>query len=117
VFWSLIFFARESLVDELKKENDDLKTENASLKAKLRSLSVCSLCAQALGGPSSGISTLPCSAPAAKTALESGDTLEELSSRFSQFDLDEFGNNYFGASSSFSLADHTIAVSTLTKCV
>ncbi|KAJ7819914.1 fungal-specific transcription factor domain-containing protein [Mycena olivaceomarginata] len=101
---------KHNLVDELKKENDDLKTENASLKAKLRSLSVCSLCAQALGGPSSGISTLPCSAPAAKTALESGDTLEELSSRFSQFDLDEFGNNYFGASSSFSLADHTIAM-------
>jgi hypothetical protein len=108
------FIVSESLMDELKKENDGLKTENASLRAKLRSLSVCSLCAQPFGGTSRDIPVFPRNPHAAKTPPED-DPLEELSSRFSLFDLDEF-RDYFSSTSTFSLADHAIAVSTSTKC-
>jgi hypothetical protein len=93
---------------------DELRSEIASLKAQLRSLSVCRMCAQPLCGPSSTASVFPHNSPESdiKPAMESEDSLEELASRFSQFDLDEWKTNYFGSASSFALADHAIAVRT-----
>ncbi|KAJ7873877.1 fungal-specific transcription factor domain-containing protein [Mycena olivaceomarginata] len=91
---------------------DELRSEIASLKAQLRSLSVCRMCAQPLCGPSSTASVFPHNSPESdiKPAMESEDSLEELASRFSQFDLDEWKTNYFGSASSFALTDHAIAM-------
>jgi hypothetical protein len=105
-----------SLVDELKRENDELKRENTSLRAKLRSLSACSLCAQPLSGPSGSAFVSPSNAPAPRTSVESEEQLDELASRFSQFDFNEFESKYFGSASSVSLADHAIAVSISARC-
>jgi hypothetical protein len=58
----------------------------------------------------------PNNAPAPRTSVESEEQLDELASRFSQFDFNEFESKYFGSASSVSLADHAIAVSISARC-
>ncbi|KAF7336885.1 Fungal-trans domain-containing protein [Mycena venus] len=105
-------------VEELKRENASLKTENASLKAKLRSLSICSLCAQPLQSQpqeddsSRTASVFPhsswttSSSNANEPQEERDITTDELATRFSQFSLGSAQPSYFGAGSSFALANN-----------
>ncbi|KAF8146461.1 fungal-specific transcription factor domain-containing protein [Mycena galopus ATCC 62051] len=103
---------KPNLVDDLKNENVALKRENASLNARLRSLSVCSLCAQPLREPSRSASVFRDNQDHNAVESDSDRPLDELASRFSQFDLtdSEWKPNYFGSASSFALADHAIAM-------
>ncbi|KAJ7645516.1 fungal-specific transcription factor domain-containing protein [Mycena polygramma] len=108
---------KNTLVEELQKEN-------ASLKAKLRSLSLCSLCAQPLqsgsrllDSPSRNASIFHQSTPesdsststdAQEPKAEPDITGDELAARFGQFSLDSMRNKYFGAASSFALAGNVV---------
>ncbi|KAF7328478.1 Fungal-trans domain-containing protein [Mycena venus] len=98
---------------------EELKRENASLKAKLRSLSVCSLCAQPLqsqlqeGHSSRNTSVSPnmdwitsSNDKEPKDKDERDITTNELAARFSQFSLESAQPSYFGAGSSFALANN-----------
>ncbi|KAF7330158.1 Fungal-trans domain-containing protein [Mycena sanguinolenta] len=101
---------KQELVDELEKENAWLKTENISLKAQLRSLSVCSLCAQPLRGPVESVSSEFPHNPTESTSAESKDPFEDMTSHLSQLTLSECSADYFGPASSFSLVDRTLAL-------
>ncbi|KAF8176576.1 fungal-specific transcription factor domain-containing protein [Mycena galopus ATCC 62051] len=96
----------------------DLKREIAALKAKLRALSVCSLCARPLqtqpqeNGPSRSASVLP--DVTGSTSFESEEppdeqdiATDELATRFSQFSLSMTSSktSYLGAASNFALAN------------
>jgi hypothetical protein len=114
---------------------EELKKENAALKAKLRKLSVCSLCAQPLqsqpqgdgasnssifnhGDGASGSSVFNHGTPESDTSHTSGaDGSEPVDGQ--DFTADRFQSSsgsearrsrYFGAASSFALANTTIAV-------
>lgn len=103
---------------------EELLREVASLKAKLRTLSVCSLCAQPLhsqGGRSSTNASvfLQESSPESDTntvveELPPDDNYigEELASRFRQFSITTMKNKYFGSAGSFALANSAMAVRT-----
>ncbi|KAK7048220.1 fungal-trans domain-containing protein [Favolaschia claudopus] len=105
---------------------EELKKENATLKAKLRKLSVCSLCAQPLQtqpqGDSVGVSSTSVfnhSSPESDTATSAGDTNEpvngqdftadKLSSRFESFCPQTLKSRYYGAVSPFALANSAMA--------
>jgi hypothetical protein len=114
---------------------EELKKENAALKAKLRKLSVCSLCAQPLqsqpqgdgasnssifnhGDGASGSSVFNHGTPESDTSHTSGaDGSEPVDGQ--DFTADRFQSSsgsearrsrYFGAASSFALANTAIAV-------
>jgi hypothetical protein len=114
---------------------EELKKENAALKAKLRKLSVCSLCAQPLqsqpqgdgasnssifnhGDGASGSSVFNHGTPESDTSHTSGaDGSEPVDGQ--DFTADRFQSSsgsearrsrYFGASSPFALANTAIAV-------
>jgi hypothetical protein len=102
---------------------EELKKENASLKAKLRALSLCSLCAQPLQsqpqgeGPSRSTSVFHHSTPESDTSADPKEppeeedfTGDELATRFRQFNIKSLKPKYFGSSSSFALANSAIAV-------
>ncbi|KAJ7163363.1 fungal-specific transcription factor domain-containing protein [Mycena filopes] len=101
---------------------EELLREVASLKAKLRTLSVCSLCAQPLhsqGGRSSTNASvfLQESSPESDTntvveELPPDDNYigEELASRFRQFSITTMKNKYFGSAGSFALANSAMAL-------
>ncbi|KAJ7164615.1 fungal-specific transcription factor domain-containing protein [Mycena crocata] len=106
---------------------EELKQKVASLEAKLRSVSVCSLCSQPLQ-PSQPSSKDASIVPRNTTqTLVSSDTdpaaeedsfaseefaPEKLAERFKSFSIDASVSNtkFFGASSSFALANNAIAV-------
>ncbi|KAJ6584811.1 fungal-specific transcription factor domain-containing protein [Mycena capillaripes] len=108
---------KNTLVEELKKEN-------VALKAKLRSLSICSLCAQPLNsqpredGPSASV--FQHSTPESDTTTSTNPkelpeeqeryTGDELASRFSDFSLDSMKTKYFGMTSTFALAGNALAM-------
>ncbi|KAF8168658.1 fungal-specific transcription factor domain-containing protein [Mycena galopus ATCC 62051] len=95
---------------------ENLKNEIASLKAKLRALSVCSLCAQPLQSqpleksPSEvsvfqhydGSASLDSKEPPDERDLAT----DELATHFSQFSLVSSATVYLGAASSFALANN-----------
>ncbi|KAF8208774.1 fungal-specific transcription factor domain-containing protein [Mycena galopus ATCC 62051] len=104
------------LVEELKKENE-------SLKAKLRKLSVCSLCAQPLqsgspenGSAASSTSVFNHTSPESDiTTVESEPvdgqdfSADELAARFESFSIENLKTKYYGAASVFALANTAIA--------
>ncbi|KAJ6508264.1 fungal-specific transcription factor domain-containing protein [Mycena sanguinolenta] len=89
---------------------EELKKEIAHLKAKLRSLSVCSLCSQPLRSQaqgddsSSNISASPGVDPEEPPEEQDLATVE-LAKRFSQFSLTKMTTSYFGAASNFALVN------------
>ncbi|KAJ7238584.1 fungal-specific transcription factor domain-containing protein [Mycena haematopus] len=91
---------------------EDLKREIMCLKAKLRSLSICSLCSGSLqtqrqaNDSSKSVSAFQHNTgPGSKEPPEEQElTGDELATRFSQFSLTPFKTTYFGAGSSFALA-------------
>ncbi|KAK7063676.1 fungal-trans domain-containing protein [Favolaschia claudopus] len=106
-----------------RKDNavEELEREIATLKAKLRANSVCSLCAQPLVRPTRSVSVFSNTdtlTPVNDTAADSEsppkdeESVEELASRFSRFQMDDtiFEKECFGAASSFALADHVISL-------
>ncbi|KAJ6512114.1 fungal-specific transcription factor domain-containing protein [Mycena vitilis] len=96
---------------------EELKREIAALKAKLRSQSLCSLCAQPL---QSGLHNDDPASLFHESTLESDPvdpneppeeqdfTGDDLASRFSRFSLESMKQKYFGAASSFALAGRAI---------
>ncbi|KAJ7758567.1 fungal-specific transcription factor domain-containing protein [Mycena maculata] len=97
---------------------EDLERENAALKAKLRSLSVCSLCAQPLqSGPTSPSvfenatleSDVAPSTPDRRHA-EEDISQDELADRFHQLSIGGLKGKFFGSASSFALVSNAIAV-------
>ncbi|KAJ7163358.1 fungal-specific transcription factor domain-containing protein [Mycena filopes] len=105
--------AKNSLVEELRQEI-------TSLKGKLRSLSICSLCAQPLSQRPEGESppehasvfnhTAPQTETTAKKPPEDDSILDELASRFSQFQLESQTNKYFGSGGGYALANEAMAM-------
>ncbi|KAJ7043941.1 fungal-specific transcription factor domain-containing protein [Mycena alexandri] len=105
--------AEHSAIEELRKEN-------AALKAKLRSLSVCSLCAQPLfptpldDGPTNSASMFHHisleTETTTKKPLKDESIVDELTSRFSQFALDSQKNKYFGSGGGYALANEAMAM-------
>ncbi|KAF7299169.1 Zn(2)-C6 fungal-type domain-containing protein [Mycena indigotica] len=104
---------------------EDLKRENLLLQAKLRALSVCSLCAQPLQKDPNGLlesssasmfqqsnSDSPPSDEYEDEQNAEDSTGHELST---QFDKITIGSKYFGAVSNFALASSAIVVSTNPK--
>ncbi|KAK7063679.1 fungal-trans domain-containing protein [Favolaschia claudopus] len=94
---------------------DGLRKEIATLKAHIRTLSVCALCSQPLSGPSeislfSNVSNVNVTEEvddASATDSEHADSLDELTSLFSQFDLDQSATGtFFGSTSPLVLTDH-----------
>ncbi|KAJ7163281.1 fungal-specific transcription factor domain-containing protein [Mycena filopes] len=114
-----------SLVREntsIKIENASLKSENlilgdeiSSLKAKLRSLSLCSLCQAPIVVPSEHESIFPGDAYIS-TGVEEAPTNDEdvtgdeLASRFQQFSLESVKNKIFKTAGSFALANDAMAM-------
>ncbi|KAJ7254317.1 fungal-specific transcription factor domain-containing protein, partial [Mycena haematopus] len=100
---------------------EELKKENASLKAKLRKLSVCSLCSQPLQSQPQGdgaTSMFNHGSPESDNTstcveVEPVDgqdfTADELASRFESFSLESMKIKYYGAASVFALANSAIA--------
>ncbi|KAJ7459695.1 fungal-specific transcription factor domain-containing protein [Mycena latifolia] len=109
---------KDKLVEELRKKN-------ASLEAKLRSLSICSLCAQPLksrpdqNSPSTSASEFPQSsseridtniATEAEHPFDEDDFLHvELADRFRTLSIKTTEDKFFGSSSSFVLVSSTMA--------
>ncbi|KAK7063670.1 fungal-trans domain-containing protein [Favolaschia claudopus] len=106
-----------------RKDNvvEELEREIAALKARLRAISVCSLCAQPLIDKTRSASVFE--SPDAlnpendadqdsDSASESDESVEELASRFRRFEMDDpdFKQECFGSASSFALADHVISM-------
>ncbi|KAF7341126.1 Fungal-trans domain-containing protein [Mycena venus] len=103
---------------------EELRKENASLKAKLRSLSLCSLCSQPLqslptrrDGRSVNASVFRHSSPESDTSSDTQEPpdeqdfiSDELAVRFSQFTLHCMQDKDFGSASSFALANKAIAM-------
>ncbi|KAJ6457355.1 fungal-specific transcription factor domain-containing protein [Mycena sanguinolenta] len=100
---------------------EELKQEIASLKAKLRKVSVCSLCAQPLQSQPEGdvaSSVFQHSSPESdvSTSVVEGEpvdgqdfTADELAARFQSFSLERMKVKYWGAASVFALANSAIA--------
>ncbi|KAF8208778.1 fungal-specific transcription factor domain-containing protein [Mycena galopus ATCC 62051] len=112
---------------------EELKKENASLKAKLRKLSVCSLCSQPLQSGAQENGTVASSSSvfnAASTSsvfnhnspesdiTTSAETepvdgqdfsADELAARFESFSIESLKTKYYGAASVFALANSAIA--------
>ncbi|KAF7374513.1 Fungal-trans domain-containing protein [Mycena sanguinolenta] len=93
---------------------EDLKREITRLKARLRSLSICSLCSGPLqsqrqeSDSCESRSASPIQQNAPKEPPDEKElTNDELASRFSQFSLTPFNANYFGAGSGFALVNNT----------
>ncbi|KAJ6557305.1 hypothetical protein DFH09DRAFT_1280056 [Mycena vulgaris] len=102
---------------------EELRRKNESLEAKLRSLSICSLCAQPLKSqpnitsPSTGGSAF---APESSDAAIPSDAEHppaeddfshvELADRFRMLSLNSMEDKFFGAASSFTLVSNVIAV-------
>jgi hypothetical protein len=109
------WFVIERLVEELKRKN-------ASLEAKLRTLSICSLCAQPLKAqledvPSASASVFTSKKsdsddtdipPDTKPAAENDLSLADLGERFGLLALRD--KMFFGSSSTFALMSSAIAV-------
>ncbi|KAF7377390.1 Fungal-trans domain-containing protein [Mycena sanguinolenta] len=89
---------------------EELKREIAYLKAKLRSLSVCSLCSQPLQSQAQGndspanISTSP-GVESEEPPEEQDLSTNELADRFSQFSLAPITTIYLGAGSQYALVN------------
>jgi hypothetical protein len=118
------YFVVERLVE-------DLKRKNASLEAKLRSLSICSLCAQPLksrpqDGPSTNSSFFTpktshiVPTKSEHTLAEDDFSHVELADRFQKLALNPMKDKFFGSSSGFSLVSSAITVrglsDMLTRC-
>ncbi|KAJ6561977.1 fungal-specific transcription factor domain-containing protein [Mycena capillaripes] len=100
---------------------EQLKKENASLKAKLRSLSICSLCAQPLESrpqgdvPSRSISVFQHPTPESDKSSDPKQTPEDhegdqLATCFGQFYLEMMDTKHFGSASSFALVSNAITM-------
>ncbi|KAJ7175427.1 fungal-specific transcription factor domain-containing protein [Mycena filopes] len=99
----------------LKSENLLLRDEISSLKAKLRSLSLCSLCQAPIVVPSERDSIFPRDT-SISTAVDEPSTNDEdvtgdeLASRFQQFSLESVKNKIFKTAGSFALANDAMAM-------
>ncbi|KAJ7803673.1 hypothetical protein B0H14DRAFT_2613123 [Mycena olivaceomarginata] len=106
---------------------EDLKKENEALKAKLRSLSLCSLCSQPLqslpaqgNGSSRSGSVVREGTPRSDRSItpshsreppdEHDFTGDDLAARLEQFSMKSGKPAYFGPASSFGLANNAIAI-------
>ncbi|KAJ6482613.1 fungal-specific transcription factor domain-containing protein [Mycena sanguinolenta] len=89
---------------------EELKREIASLKAKLRFLSICSLCSQPLQSQTQGndspdnISASP-GVESEEPPDEQDLSINELANRFSQFSMAPMTTSYLGAGSNFALVN------------
>ncbi|KAF7337009.1 Fungal-trans domain-containing protein [Mycena venus] len=113
---------RDTIVEELKRENFELRAENASLKTQLQSLSLCSICRQPLhvlpaqgsDNPSASRRSTSTSESTSSDPEESiGDqesTVNELTARFNEISLDAMDVTYLGPASSFALAGNVFAM-------
>ncbi|KAJ6557322.1 fungal-specific transcription factor domain-containing protein [Mycena vulgaris] len=112
---------RSSGKETRAKEQKSLKRRNAFLEAKLRSLSICSLCAQPLksqgdqSSPSANVSVFNAApndnATGAEHALAEEDfSHDELADRFRMLSFTPPDNKFFGSASSFVLVSNAIAV-------
>ncbi|KAJ7505493.1 fungal-specific transcription factor domain-containing protein [Mycena galericulata] len=101
---------------------DVLRHQIATLQAKLRNLSICSLCAQPLQSgsdrPRPAASLFQQDTPASDTAptdtnhppAEEDYSPDELANRFSQISITGFDRTFFGPGSSYELVGFAIAV-------
>ncbi|KAJ7707138.1 fungal-specific transcription factor domain-containing protein [Mycena metata] len=97
---------------------EELKHEIAALKSKLRTLSVCSLCAQPLHsqGASTNASVFQQRSPESDITTveelppEDNDVAEELAVRFRQFSVTTMEKKYFGSAGSFALVNNAMAM-------
>ncbi|KAJ7505484.1 fungal-specific transcription factor domain-containing protein [Mycena galericulata] len=99
---------------------DDLQHQIATLEAKLRNLSICSLCAQPLQSrpDQPAASVFQQDTPESDTAptdmnhppAEEDFSHDELANRFSQISIGGFDRTFFGSGSSYALVGAAIAV-------
>ncbi|KAJ7696009.1 fungal-specific transcription factor domain-containing protein [Mycena rosella] len=108
---------KNQLVEELKQRNMFLEAKNASLEAKLRSLSICSLCSQPLADQDSPSSSASAFGPAGRVVSRSPEHVlpkeedTELADRFNALCIQEnfLSGKFFGNASSFVLVSSAIA--------
>ncbi|KAJ7164611.1 fungal-specific transcription factor domain-containing protein [Mycena crocata] len=105
---------------------EELKQKNSFLEAKLRSLSLCSLCSQPLQRPhpssTNDVSVFSRSNPDTPKSSDTEPSAEEddfapeefapedLAERFRLFSIDASKSKFFGSASSFALVSNAIAV-------
>ncbi|KAJ7134514.1 fungal-specific transcription factor domain-containing protein [Mycena epipterygia] len=97
---------------------EELKQKNAMLEAKLRSLSICSLCSEPLGGPSTNESVFHATSERRDTPTDAEHPLAEdsedfwhveLADRFRGLAIDTTGNKFAGSASTFALVNNVVA--------
>ncbi|KAJ7043879.1 fungal-specific transcription factor domain-containing protein [Mycena alexandri] len=98
----------------LEIESASLRNENLSLKAKLRSLSICSLCQTQVNGPYESDSLFHRQSYISTSTNKQSDddddiTGNELASRFQQFSLESMQNKIFKPAGTFGLASQAMA--------
>ncbi|KAJ7758566.1 fungal-specific transcription factor domain-containing protein [Mycena maculata] len=110
---------KSKLVEELKQRVGELGQKNAALEAKLRSLSICSLCSRPLQSQSDGHSPpsvfhdIPenCTSPP-DADRPSAEEKDELAERFRQISIGGMKGKFFGSASSFALVTSALVVRT-----
>lgn len=107
----------------VQRQVEELRHKVATLEAKLRSQSICSLCAQPLesqpnansssvfqhGTPESDATSSDTDHPPAEEDISQ----DELADRFRQISIGGLRHKFFGSASSFALVSSAIAVRTI----